>query len=93
MVASDLAELYYWPVPRTLSPRGAVPHERYDLKRRATIYGRLLIGIGLSFGLGWFSVRGLDWGLVLDNLSNVSVPLIVLALSVFMAAAVLRAAR
>lgn len=93
MVASYLDELYYWSTLPSLLLRGAAPRELYDLKQRALTYGRLLIGVGLSVGLGWFSIRGLDWDLVLDNLSNVSVPLIVLALAVFMGAAVLRAAR
>lgn len=93
MVATEQAGLYYWSMLRTPSLRGAVPHDLPHLKRRAITYGRLLIGTGLSVGLGWFSIRGLDWGVVVDNLSRVSVPLILLALTVFMAAAVLRAAR
>jgi len=44
-------------------------------------------------GLGWLAVRGLDWGLVVDNLSGVSIPLLVLAFAVFMFAAWLRAVR
>ena len=63
------------------------------MKRAALTYGRLGLGIGIGVGLGWFSIRGLDWGLVVDNLSRVSPPLIVLALAVFMASGVVRAAR
>ena len=63
------------------------------MKRAALTYGRLAIGIGIGVGLGWFSIRGLDWGLVVDHLARVSLPLLLLALAVFMASGVVRAAR
>ena len=63
------------------------------LKRAALTYGRLALGIGIGVGLGWFSIRGLDWGLVVDHLARVSPLLLALALAVFMASGVLRAAR
>ena len=63
------------------------------MKRAALTYGRLAIGIGIGVGLGWFSIRGLDWGLVVDHLARVSPPLLLLALAVFMASGVVRAAR
>ena len=63
------------------------------MKRAALTYGRLALGIGIGVGLGWFSIRGLDWGLVVDHLARVSPLLLALALAVFMASGVLRAAR
>ena len=63
------------------------------MKRAALTYGRLAIGIGIGVGLGWFSIRGLDWGLVVDHLARVSPLLLALALAVFMASGVVRAAR
>ena len=63
------------------------------MKRAALTYGRLAIGIGIGVGLGWFAIRGLDWGLVVDHLARVSPLLLLLALAVFMASGVVRAAR
>ncbi|MCY4528775.1 MAG: lysylphosphatidylglycerol synthase transmembrane domain-containing protein [Chloroflexi bacterium] len=63
------------------------------MKRAALTYGRLALGIGIGVGLGWFAIRGLDWGLVVDHLSRVSPLMIALALAVFMASGVVRAAR
>ena len=54
---------------------------------------RVSIGVGLSVGLGWITVRGVDWGLAVDNLSDTSLPLLGVGLCVFMAAALLRAIR
>ena len=44
-------------------------------------------------GLGWFAIRGLDWGLVVDHLARVSPLMLTLSLAVFMGSGVLRAAR
>ena len=63
------------------------------MKRAALTYGRLALGIGIGVGLGWLSIRGLDWGLVVDHLARVSPLLLALALTVFMASGVVRAAR
>ena len=63
------------------------------MKRAALTYGRLALGIGIGVGLGWLSIRGLDWGLVVDHLARVSPLMIALALAVFMASGVVRAAR
>ena len=46
-----------------------------------------------SGGLGWLAVRGLDWDTVLDSLVGVSIPLVILAVLVFMVASYLRAYR
>ena len=63
------------------------------MKRAALTYGRLAIGIAIGVGLGWFAIRGLDWGLVVDHLARVSPLLLALSLAVFMASGVVRAAR
>ena len=51
------------------------------------------MGVAISALLGWLAVRGLDWGLVLESFSGVSVTMIVFAMIVFMVANYLRAAR
>ena len=71
----------------------SLPQKLSYLKRAALTYGRLALGIGIGVGLGWLSIRGLDWGLVVDHLARVSPLMIALALTVFMASGVVRAAR
>ncbi len=44
-------------------------------------------------GLGWLTARGLDWSLVLDIFIDVSLPIITLAVLIFVAASYLRAIR
>ena len=83
------AALYYPPSFNYLSHRYQLSY----LKRAALTYGRLALGIGIGVGLGWFSIRGLDWGLVVDHLARVSPLMIALALAVFMASGIIRAAR
>lgn len=83
------AALYYPPSFSYLLHRYQLSY----LKRAALTYGRLALGIGIGVGLGWFAIRGLDWGLVVDHLSRVSPLMIALALAVFMASGVVRAAR
>ncbi len=63
------------------------------MKRRAVAAGRVVIGIAVSVGLGWLAVRGLDWGQVGETFSSVSVPLLTLAVVVFILASYVRAAR
>lgn len=62
-------------------------------KRRAFAAARIAVGLAASVGLGWLAIRGLQWGLVVENLGNVSLGLLALALSVFLFAAWLRALR
>ena len=64
-----------------------------DLRRRVPTLLRIAVGIAVSAGLGWLAAGGLDWGLVVEAFGRVSVPLVVLAVVVFMAASYLRAAR
>lgn len=64
-----------------------------EMKNRILKATRLIIGVGLSICLGWITVRGVDWDLAIDNLSDASLPLLVAALFIFMAAALLRAIR
>ena len=67
-------------------------HE-HELRRRALTLVRIAVGIAASAGLGWLAARGLDWGLVAESFGGVSLPLVLLAVVVFMAASYLRAAR
>ena len=63
------------------------------MRRRALTLLRIAVGIALSAGLGWLAARGLDWGLVAESFGGVSLPLVLLAVVVFMAASYLRAVR
>ncbi len=54
---------------------------------------RLAIGLVISGLMGWLVVRGIEWSSVGDSLSNVSVPLVLLSVTVFMVAGLLRAYR
>ncbi|MCH8061170.1 MAG: flippase-like domain-containing protein [Chloroflexi bacterium] len=54
---------------------------------------RLIIGLGISGLMGWLVVRGLDWNRVSESFSNISVPLVLLSVLVFMIAGYLRALR
>ena len=56
-------------------------------------YGKLPAAVAVSGGLGWLAIRGLEWGLVGENLADVSPPLLALAFAVFMFAGWLRAVR
>ena len=64
-----------------------------DLRSRVLTLVRIAIGVAASAGLGWLAARGLDWGLVAEAFGSVSLPLVALAIVVFMAASYLRAAR
>lgn len=55
--------------------------------------GRIALGLAASAVLGWFVVRGLDWGVVWESIQGVSWPLLVPALIVFIFASVVRAFR
>ena len=62
-------------------------------RRRAIAALRLVAGLVASGGLGWLAIRGLDWDLVVEKLHAVSIPLLVLAVAVFMVASYVRAVR
>ena len=67
-----------------------------DLQRmRARLLGigKVAVGLAASAGLGFLVARGLDWELVGDSLQGVSPALLILAVTVFMAASYLRAFR
>ena len=63
------------------------------MKQRGFAIIRVLVGLAASVGLGWLAIRGLDWSLVGDSLAEVSLPLVVLAVLVFLGGNYLRAAR
>ena len=63
------------------------------MRHRTLTLVRIAVGIAVSAGLGWLAARGLDWGLVAEAFGSVSLPLVALAVVVFMAASYLRAAR
>jgi uncharacterized protein (TIRG00374 family) len=63
------------------------------MRRSAFAAAKLIVGIAASVGLGWLATRGLDWGLVRENLGGASTPLLALTFAVFMSAAWLRALR
>ncbi|MCH8205645.1 MAG: flippase-like domain-containing protein [Chloroflexi bacterium] len=63
------------------------------MKRTLSGVGQIAVGLAASGGLGWLALHGLDWGLVRDELARVSIPFVVLAVVVFMAASYLRAYR
>ncbi len=52
-----------------------------------------MAGIAISIGLGWLSARGLNWGTVLEVFADLSIPVVTLAIAVFIAASYLRAVR
>ncbi|MCH9010531.1 MAG: flippase-like domain-containing protein [Chloroflexi bacterium] len=54
---------------------------------------RLIIGLGISGLMGWLVVRGFEWSRVGESFSDVSVPLVLLSVLVFMIAGYLRALR
>ena len=66
---------------------------RFDVKGKLAGFGSTALGLAASAVLGYFVLRGLDWGEVIDSFQGVSVPLVALAFGVFMVASVLRAYR
>ena len=64
-----------------------------ELKRRLWSVGRVCLGVSVSGLLGWLAVRGLEWSLVIEAFSGVSIMMMVLAMIVFLATNYLRAAR
>ncbi len=56
-------------------------------------YGRIALGLLLSLAFGFFVIRGLDWGEVVDQLAGVSIGMLSLAVGVFLFASYLRAIR
>jgi len=63
------------------------------LKRRVLGIGSVAIGLVASAGLGWLVISRLEWDKVVDALGRVSPATLALAVSVFMLAGLLRAAR
>ena len=63
------------------------------MRRRLVLAGRIALGIGFSAGFLYLAARGLDWGNVGANLAGLSVPNLLLAITVFMAASYVRALR
>ena len=63
------------------------------MKSALQSFGPSVLGIAASIVLGWLVVRGLEWGDVIDSFQGVSVPLVTLALLVFILASALRAIR
>lgn len=63
------------------------------MRRRAFALGRILLGVAVSLALLWLAARGLEWDGVMGSLGAVSLPLVALALAVFIGATYLRAAR
>ncbi len=55
--------------------------------------GRIAIGLIASGALLWLATRGVEWGLVAENLVGVSMTLLALSVVVFMFASYLRAVR
>ena len=55
--------------------------------------GRIAIGLIASGALLWLATRGVEWGLVAENLAGVSMTLLALSVVVFMFASYLRAVR
>ncbi len=54
---------------------------------------RLLIGVAISLTLGWLSVRGMDWGLVVDQFQTFPIGWAVASLLIILLANLLRAYR
>ena len=54
---------------------------------------RLLLGVGISVTLGWLSVRGIEWDLVLDRFETFPIQWFVYSLLLMLAASVVRALR
>ena len=63
------------------------------MKRTLFRWGRVVIGVMASVVFLFLAVRGLDWESVADSLGGVSIPLLVLAVGVFMVASWVRAVR
>ena len=84
----------HWIILPTLpARRGRFTRKLEDMRRRLFRAARIAVGVALSVGLGWLAIRGLDWGLVGDNLVGVSIPLLLVAVAVFMFASWIRAVR
>ena len=69
------------------------PKRKRWLRRWVSEGLKLTAGLAVSGLLGWMAIRGLDWGSVVDSLSDVSPVKLILALAVFMSAGWLRAMR
>ena len=63
------------------------------MKSKVLTGSKIGVGLAASGGLGWLAARGLDWSLVGDSLEGVSLPMMALAVAVFMLASWLRAYR
>ena len=54
---------------------------------------RYLLGIAFSLGMGWLAIRGMDWGLVADQLRDFPFGWAVASVAIFVLASVIRAYR
>ena len=63
------------------------------MRRSLSVGAQIGLGLAASAGLGWLALRGLDWGVVWDQFENLSVPLVVVGLLIFIFASWLRACR
>ena len=54
---------------------------------------RLVLGVGISLVLGWLSVRGMEWGLVIDQFQDFPIGWAIASLLIVIAASIVRAYR
>ena len=54
---------------------------------------RLIFGVGISLVLGWLSVRGMEWGLVIDQFQDFPIGWAIASLLIVVAASIVRAYR
>ena len=54
---------------------------------------RIVIGVGVSVGLGWLAVKGMDWGLAADQFGTFPAVWAFISLAIFIAACIIRAYR
>ena len=55
--------------------------------------GAIVLGLAFSLGLGWLTIRGIEWGEVAGQFRDLSVTFVFFALILFIGASVLRAYR
>ena len=56
-------------------------------------HARLLVGVAISLVLGWLSVRGMEWGLVVDQFQDFPMVWAIASLTIIIVAAIFRAYR
>ncbi|MBI4299082.1 MAG: flippase-like domain-containing protein [Chloroflexi bacterium] len=69
------------------------PVEQKLSQRRSVAIGRIVLGVGLSLGLGWLAIRGLDWALVGRTLRGFPISSALLAVGLLLVSNVIRAFR